>query len=65
MYGLLAVALSQRSLVQRGFPVSGAMARDFVPFCLIPPTAPETKALGKDNVVRARERTVERVLDRR
>ena len=45
--------------------VSGAMARDFVPFCLIPATAPETKALGKDNVVRARERTVERVLDRR
>jgi uncharacterized membrane protein required for colicin V production len=44
---------------------SGAMARDFVPFCLIPQTAPETKALGKDNVVRARERTVDRVLDRR
>lgn len=45
--------------------VSGAMARDFVPFCLIPSTPPETKALGKDNVVRARERTVERVLDKR
>ena len=45
--------------------VSGHMARDFVPFCLIPPTAPETKALGGDNVVRARERNVERVLDRR
>ena len=44
---------------------SGAMARDFVPFCLIPQTAPETKALGKDNVVRARERNVDRVLDRR
>ena len=45
--------------------MAGAMARDFVPLCLIPPTAPETKALGGDSVVRARERTVERVLDRR
>jgi uncharacterized membrane protein required for colicin V production len=45
--------------------VSGAMARDFVPFCLIPPTPPETKALGGDSVVRARERTVDRVLDKR
>jgi hypothetical protein len=41
------------------------MARDFVPFCLIPPTPPETKALGGDSVVRARERTVDRVLDKR
>lgn len=45
--------------------VSGAMARDFVPFLLIPSTPPEVKALGKDNVVRARERSVDRVLDRR
>lgn len=45
--------------------LTGAMARDFVPFCLIPPTAPEDKGLGKDSVVRARERTVDSVLDRR
>jgi uncharacterized membrane protein required for colicin V production len=45
--------------------LAGAMARDFVPFCLIPPTAPEDKGLGKDSVVRARERTVDSVLERR
>ena len=44
---------------------TGAMARNFIPFCLIPPTPPETKSLGKDSVVRARERTVDRVLDKR
>jgi len=44
---------------------SGSMARNFIPFCLIPPTPPETKSLAKDSVVRARERTVDRVLDRR
>ena len=45
--------------------LSGSMARDFVPFLLIPPTPPEAKALGGDSVVRARERQVERVLDRK
>jgi len=43
----------------------GTITRNFIPFCLIPPTPPETKSLGKDSVVRARERTVDRVLDRR
>lgn len=43
----------------------GVAARDFASFLLIPATAPETKALGGDNVVRARERTVHQVLDKR
>ena len=43
----------------------GTITRNFIPFCLIPPTPPETKSLAKDSVVRARERTVDRVLDRR
>jgi len=44
----------------------GMASRDFVPFLLIPPTAPENKALGGGNsVVRARERSVNQVLERR
>lgn len=44
----------------------GAATRDFVPFLLIPSTPPEAKDLrGGNNVVRARERTVNQMLDRR
>jgi uncharacterized membrane protein required for colicin V production len=44
----------------------GTATRDFVPFLLIPPTPPESKGLGGDNnVARARERSVQQVLERR
>ncbi|HMJ65299.1 MAG TPA: CvpA family protein [Candidatus Binatia bacterium] len=44
----------------------GSVTREFVPFLLIPPTAPETKELtGANNVVRAREKQVQQMFDRR
>jgi uncharacterized membrane protein required for colicin V production len=44
----------------------GSAAREFVPFLLIPPTPPETKALaGANNVVRAREKQVQGMFDHR
>jgi uncharacterized membrane protein required for colicin V production len=44
----------------------GMATRDFAPFLLIPSTPPETKGLaGGNNVVRARERSVNQVLERR
>jgi len=45
---------------------TGGAARDFVPFLLIPATPPETKDLaGANNVVRAREKAVQQLFDRR
>jgi uncharacterized membrane protein required for colicin V production len=44
----------------------GMATRDFVPFLLIPSTPPETKDIrAANNVVRARERSVGQVFDRR
>jgi uncharacterized membrane protein required for colicin V production len=54
----------QNEIFTRSF--FGVATRDFTPFFLIPPTPPETKGLGGgNNVVRARERSVDQVLERR
>jgi uncharacterized membrane protein required for colicin V production len=58
------LATLQDSVFNRS--MMGTAARDFVPFLLIPSTAPEAKALGGgNNVVRARENSVHQVLERR
>jgi uncharacterized membrane protein required for colicin V production len=58
------LATLQNEVFTRSF--FGTATREFAPFLLIPSTPPEAKGLGGDNnVARARERSVNQVLERR